>query len=173
MKHSAEDMQDTAYTPVFSSTVRTVVYVAGLVASAVGLGFMTFGNAAVGGYISTVAGLITAGFGVLHAFKGGSCVGYPPFSLSLCYSTCSRMLTIWQERCRSTPLVSSSIRHSHVVPSAFTVWIRGVQHCAGDCGGGAIAQMAHMPTMTAMTGAISHAIGGSVFIVATPSRLRL
>lgn len=49
MKHSAEDMQDTAYTPVFNSTVRTVVYVAGLVASAVGLGFMTFGDAAVGG----------------------------------------------------------------------------------------------------------------------------
>ena len=54
MKHSAEDMQDTAYTPVFNSTVRTVVYVAGLVASAVG------------GYISTVAGLITAGFGVAY-----------------------------------------------------------------------------------------------------------
>ena len=66
MKHSAEDMQDTAYTPVFSGTVRTVVYVAGLVASAVGLGFMTFGDAAVGGYISTVAGLITAGFGVAY-----------------------------------------------------------------------------------------------------------
>lgn len=66
VKHSAEDMQDTAYTPVFNSTVRTVVYVAGLVASAVGLGFMTFGDAAVGGYISTVAGLITAGFGVAY-----------------------------------------------------------------------------------------------------------
>lgn len=104
---------------------------------------------------------------------GGVAVWATPLSMSLCYSACSRMLAIWQERCRSTPLVSSSIRHSHVVPSAFTVWTRGVQHCAGCGGGGAIAQMAHMPMMTAMTGAISHAIGGGVFIVATPSCLRL
>lgn len=69
MEHGAEDMQDTqdtGYTPVFNSTIRTVVYVAGLIASAVGLGFMTFGDAAIGGYISTVAGLITAGFGVAY-----------------------------------------------------------------------------------------------------------
>lgn len=46
---------DSAYTPVFSKQVRTVVYVLGLIASCVGLGFMTFGDAAIGGYISTVA----------------------------------------------------------------------------------------------------------------------
>ena len=40
---------DSAYTPVFSKQVRTVVYVLGLIASCVGLGFMTFGDAAVGG----------------------------------------------------------------------------------------------------------------------------
>ena len=61
------------------------------------------------------------------------------------------------------------MRHIHVVPSAFTVWTRGVQHCAGGGGGGAIAQMAHMPRITAMTGAISHAIGGSDFIRLPPS----
>lgn len=93
--------------------------------------------------------------------------------LSLCYSTCSRMLAIWQERCRSTPLVSSSMRHSHVVPSAFTVWTRGVQHCAGGWGGGAIAQMAHMPRMTAMTGAIPHGIGGSDFNRPSPPLFRV
>lgn len=58
---------DTApYTPVFNKTVRTVVYVAGLVASCVGLGFMTFGDAAVGGYISTVAGFLASGLGVAY-----------------------------------------------------------------------------------------------------------
>ena len=61
------------------------------------------------------------------------------------------------------------MRHIHVVPSAFTVWTRGVQHCAGGWGGGAIAQMAHMPRITAMTGAISHAIGGSDFNRLPPS----
>ena len=40
---------DSAYTPVFSKQVRTVVYVLGLIASCVGLGFMTFGDAAIGG----------------------------------------------------------------------------------------------------------------------------
>lgn len=57
---------DSAYTPVFSKQVRTVVYVLGLIASCVGLGFMTFGDAAVGGYISTVAGFISAGLGVAY-----------------------------------------------------------------------------------------------------------
>lgn len=32
----------------------------------VGLGFMTFGDAAVGGYISTVAGFIASGLGVAY-----------------------------------------------------------------------------------------------------------
>lgn len=54
------------YTPVFSKQVRTVVYVLGLIASCVGLGFMTFGDAAVGGYISTVAGFIASGLGVAY-----------------------------------------------------------------------------------------------------------
>lgn len=57
---------DGAYTPVFSKQVRTVAYVLGLIASCVGLGFMTFGDAAVGGYISTVAGFISAGLGVAY-----------------------------------------------------------------------------------------------------------
>lgn len=57
---------DSAYTPVFSKSVRTVVYVLGLIASCVGLGLMTFGDAAVGGYISTVAGFIASGLGVAY-----------------------------------------------------------------------------------------------------------
>lgn len=57
---------DSAYTPVFSKSVRTVVYVLGLIASCVGFGFMTFGDAAVGGYISTVAGFIASGLGVAY-----------------------------------------------------------------------------------------------------------
>lgn len=61
-----DDQQPDAYTPVFSKQVRTVVYVLGLIASCVGLGFMTFGDAAVGGYISTVAGFIASGLGVAY-----------------------------------------------------------------------------------------------------------
>lgn len=56
---------DSAYTPV-CEPMRTVVYVLGLIASCVGLGFMTFGDAAVGGYISTVAGFIASGLGVAY-----------------------------------------------------------------------------------------------------------
>lgn len=70
LTNECEDGQDNqppdAYTPVFSKQVRTVVYVLGLVASCVGLGFMTFGDAAVGGYISTVAGFIASGLGVAY-----------------------------------------------------------------------------------------------------------
>lgn len=61
-----DNQQPDAYTPVFSKGVRTVVYVAGLIASCVGLGFMTFGDAAIGGYISTVAGFIASGLGVAY-----------------------------------------------------------------------------------------------------------
>ncbi|MGG7137059.1 hypothetical protein ACJ4Z0_09920 [Bifidobacterium catenulatum] len=61
-----DDQQPDAYTPVFSKQVRTVVYVLGLIASCVGLGFMTFGDAAIGGYISTVAGFIASGLGVAY-----------------------------------------------------------------------------------------------------------
>lgn len=70
LANEREDGQDNqppdAYTPVFSKQVRTVVYVLGLIASCVGLGFMTFGDAAVGGYISTVAGFIASGLGVAY-----------------------------------------------------------------------------------------------------------
>lgn len=70
LTNEREDGQDNqapdAYTPVFSKQVRTVVYVLGLVASCVGLGFMTFGDASVGGYIGTVAGFIASGFGVAY-----------------------------------------------------------------------------------------------------------
>lgn len=70
LTNECEDGQDNqqpdVYTPVFSKQVRTVVYVLGLIASCVGLGFMTFGDAAVGGYISTVAGFISAGLGVAY-----------------------------------------------------------------------------------------------------------
>ena len=70
LTNEREDGQDNqppdAYTPVFSKQVRTVVYVLGLIASCVGLGFMTFGDAAIGGYISTVAGFISAGLGVAY-----------------------------------------------------------------------------------------------------------
>lgn len=61
-----DNRQTDAYTPVFSKQVRTVVYVLGLIASCVGLGFMTFGDAAVGGYISTVAGFLASGLGVAY-----------------------------------------------------------------------------------------------------------
>lgn len=66
LTNEREDGTDSAYTPVFSKQVRTVVYVLGLIASCVGLGFMTFGDAAVGGYISTVAGFIASGLGVAY-----------------------------------------------------------------------------------------------------------
>ena len=56
----------TGYTPVFDNNVRTIVYVASLVASVVGLGFMCFGDPAVGGFISTAAGVLAGGFGVAY-----------------------------------------------------------------------------------------------------------
>lgn len=61
-----DGQQPDAYTPVFSKQVRTVVYVLGLIASCVGLGFMTFGDAQVGGFISTAAGVVASGFGVAY-----------------------------------------------------------------------------------------------------------
>lgn len=56
----------TPYTPVFNDTVRTVIYVVTLVASVIGLGFMSFGSTGIGGFISTAAGIIAAGFGVAY-----------------------------------------------------------------------------------------------------------
>ena len=51
LTNECEDGQDNqppdAYTPVFSKQVRTVVYVLGLVASCVGLGFMSLGGTGV------------------------------------------------------------------------------------------------------------------------------
>lgn len=54
------------YKPTFNNTVRTIIYVLGLVASVVGLGFLTFGDASVAAFISTAAGVITSGFGVAY-----------------------------------------------------------------------------------------------------------
>ena len=56
----------TGYTPVFDNNVRTIVYIASLVASVVGLGFMCFGHPDVGGFISTAAGMLAGGFGVAY-----------------------------------------------------------------------------------------------------------
>ena len=56
----------TGYTPVFDNNVRTIVYVASLVASVIGLGFMCFGHPDIGGFISTAAGVLAGGFGVAY-----------------------------------------------------------------------------------------------------------
>ena len=56
----------TGYTPVFDNNVRTIVYVASLVASIIGLGFMCFGHPDIGGFISTAAGVLAGGFGVAY-----------------------------------------------------------------------------------------------------------
>ena len=60
------DHTATPYTPVFNDTVRTVIYVATLVASVIGLGFMSFGSPEIGGFIASAAGIIAAGFGVAY-----------------------------------------------------------------------------------------------------------
>ena len=60
------DHTATPYTPVFNDTLRTIIYVVTLVASVVGLGFMSFGSHDIGGFISTAAGIIAAGFGVAY-----------------------------------------------------------------------------------------------------------
>ena len=54
------------YTPVFSDTVRTIIYIIALTASMAGLGLMSFGHADIGGFISTAAGIIAGGFGVAY-----------------------------------------------------------------------------------------------------------
>jgi len=54
------------YTPVFSDTVRTIIYVIALIASVAGLGLMSFGHADIGGFVSTAAGIIAGGFGVAY-----------------------------------------------------------------------------------------------------------
>lgn len=60
------DHTATPYTPVFNDTVRTVIYVVTLVASVIGLGFMSFGPPEIGGFIASAAGIIAAGFGVAY-----------------------------------------------------------------------------------------------------------
>lgn len=66
-EHADKKMMDeSTYTPVFNETVRTTIYVLGLIASVVGLGCLTFGAPDVGGFISTAAGMLTAGFGVAY-----------------------------------------------------------------------------------------------------------
>lgn len=54
------------YAPVFSDTVRTIIYIISLTASVAGLGLMSFGHADIGGFISTAAGIIAGGFGVAY-----------------------------------------------------------------------------------------------------------
>lgn len=54
------------YTPIFSDTVRTIIYIIALTASVAGLGLMSFGHADIGGFISTAAGIIAGGFGVAY-----------------------------------------------------------------------------------------------------------
>ena len=66
VSHVADTDAAKQYTPVFNNTVRTVIYILGLTASVIGLGFMTFGRADIGGFISTAAGFIAAGFGVAY-----------------------------------------------------------------------------------------------------------
>lgn len=61
------DHEDGTYTPVFSDTVRTVIYVVTLVAGVVGLGVSAFGDPQVGAYISSAAGIIAAGFGTTYS----------------------------------------------------------------------------------------------------------
>jgi hypothetical protein len=61
-----DNTTDDGYRPVFGATVRTAIYVVTLMASVIGLGFMCFGQPAIGGFISTAAGIIAAGFGVAY-----------------------------------------------------------------------------------------------------------
>lgn len=63
---NTENANTSGYVPIFGDTVRTIIYVLGLVASVVGLGFMMFGDASIGGFISTAAAIVTGGFGVAY-----------------------------------------------------------------------------------------------------------
>lgn len=66
MSGAHSDPNQTPYTPLFNDAVRTAVYVVCLVASIVSLGFVLFGDDAVGSYIGTSASIIAAGFGVAY-----------------------------------------------------------------------------------------------------------
>ena len=54
------------YTPVFNNTVRTIIYIIALIASVTGLGLISFGHADIGGFISTIAGIIAGWLGVAY-----------------------------------------------------------------------------------------------------------
>lgn len=56
----------TPYVPVFDERVRTIIYVATLVAGVIGLGVSAFGDPQVGAYISSASGVIAAAFGVAY-----------------------------------------------------------------------------------------------------------
>ena len=62
-----DNRQPEAFTPIFGAKTRTVIYIAGVIASIVGLAFLTFGDASVGGFISTVAGFVASSFGVAYS----------------------------------------------------------------------------------------------------------
>ncbi|RBP98670.1 hypothetical protein CRD60_00860 [Bifidobacterium aemilianum] len=63
---TVQGQQTGGYTPVFGDKVRTVVYILALLASVIGLGLMAFGHPDIGGFVSTAAGIIAAGFGVTY-----------------------------------------------------------------------------------------------------------
>lgn len=54
------------YTPAFNPTVRTVVYILGLVASIVSAGFIAFGNPDVGAFIGSAAALVASALGTAY-----------------------------------------------------------------------------------------------------------
>lgn len=54
------------YAPAFNPTVRTIVYVAGLVASIVSAGFIAFGNPDVGAFIGSAAALVASALGTAY-----------------------------------------------------------------------------------------------------------
>lgn len=54
------------YTPVFSETIRTVIYVVGLAAVLAGGGVALAGHADIGEYIIFAGGVLTGGFGVAY-----------------------------------------------------------------------------------------------------------
>lgn len=60
------DTTNEPYRPVFDAKFRTVAYILGLIASVTGAGFMMFGDAQIGGFISTAAGFLASGFGVAY-----------------------------------------------------------------------------------------------------------
>lgn len=54
------------YRPVFNSTVRTIIYVVAAFAQIVAIGVASFGDAAVGAYIASAAGMLATAFGVAY-----------------------------------------------------------------------------------------------------------